>query len=92
MPRSTDLTQLAGIENENMREGQVPSTRKRENTDPVAKIKEGVEPASSKKTCRGRNTPSNELYIYSAAELSRLNQRELLADIQLFDGPFVFMV
>jgi len=28
----------------------------------------------------------NELHIYSAAELSRLNQRELLADIQLLDG------
>ena len=28
----------------------------------------------------------NELHIYSAAELSRLNQQELLADIQLLDG------
>lgn len=51
------------------------------------KIEEGVEPASGKKTRRGRN--SNELYIFSAAELSRLNQRELLADVQLLDGLFV---
>ena len=53
------------------------------------KIEEGVEPASSKKTRRGHNTSSNELHIYSAAELSRLNQRELLADVQLLDGLFV---
>ena len=50
------------------------------------KIEEGVEPASSKKTPRGQNTSSNELHIFSAAELSRLNQRELLADVQLLDG------
>jgi hypothetical protein len=80
-----------GVKDENGREGQIPSTKreKGENTDPVVKIEEGVEPASSKKTRRGRNTPSNELYIFSAAELSRLNQRELLADVQLLDGLFV---
>ncbi|KAI0297565.1 RecF/RecN/SMC protein, partial [Multifurca ochricompacta] len=32
-----------------------------------------------------RKIHSNELHIYSAAELSRLNQRELLADVQLLD-------
>ncbi|KAF8492752.1 RecF/RecN/SMC [Russula emetica] len=75
------------VEDENGREGQVPPTKrgKGENADPVVKIEEGVEPASSKKTRRGHNTPSNELHIYSAAELSRLNQRELLADVQLLD-------
>ena len=79
------------VEDENGREGQTPSTKrgKGENADPVVKIEEGVEPASSKKTRRGNNTPSNELDIYSAAELSRLNQRELLADVQLLDGLFV---
>jgi hypothetical protein len=80
-----------GVEDENGREGQVPSTKrgKRENADPVVKIEEGIEPAPSKKTRRGHNTPSSELYIFSAAELSRLNQRELLADVQLLDGLFV---
>ena len=80
-----------GVEDENGRGGQIPSTKhgKGENADPVVKIEEGVEPASSKKTRRGHNTPSNELYIFSAAELSRLNQRELLADVQLLDGLFV---
>ena len=80
-----------GVEDENGREGQIPSTKrgKGENADPVVKIEEGVEPASSKKTRRGHNTPSNELYIFSAAELSRLNQWELLADVQLLDGLFV---
>jgi len=80
-----------GVEDENGREGQIPSTKrgKGENADPVVKIEEGVEPVSSKKTRRGHNTPSNELSIFSAAELSRLNQRELLADVQLLDGLFV---
>jgi hypothetical protein len=81
-----------GVENENGHEGQVPSTKhgKGENADPVVKIEEGVDPASSKKSRRGHNTSSNELHIFSAAELSRLNQRELLADVQLLDGLFVF--
>jgi hypothetical protein len=80
-----------GVEDENGREGQIPSTKrgKGEDADPVVKIEEGVEPASSKKTRRGHNTPLNELDIFSAAELSRLNQRELLADVQLLDGLFV---
>ena len=80
-----------GVEDENGREGQVPSTKrgKGENADIVVKLEEGVEPASSKKTRRGHNTPSSELNIYSAAELSRLNQRELIADVQLLDGLFV---
>ena len=79
-----------GAEGENAREGQVPSTKREKGVkaDPVVKIEEGAEPASSKKTRRGHNTSSNELHIYSAAELSRLNQRELLADVQLLDGLF----
>ncbi len=83
-----------GGEDENGREGQVASIKheKGENADPVVKIEEGVEPVSNKKGRRGHNTPSNELYIYSAAELSRLNQRELLADVQLLDGLFVFII
>lgn len=81
----------AGVEDENGHEDQVSSAKrgKGENADPVVKIEEGVEPASSKKTRRGNNAPSNELHIYSAAELSRLNQRELLADVQLLDGLFI---
>lgn len=81
----------AGVEDENGHEGQASSAKrgKREIVDPVVKIEEGVEPASIKKTRRGKNAPSNELYIYSAAELSRLNQRELIADVQLLDGLFV---
>jgi len=80
-----------GVEDENGREGQVPSTKrgKGENADPIVKTEEEVEPASSKKTRRGHNMPSNELHIYSAAELSRLDQRGLLADVQLLDGLFV---
>ncbi len=80
-----------GGEDENGREGQI-KREKGENAEPVVKIEEGIEPASSKKGRRGHNTPSNELYIYSAAELSRLNQRELLADVQLLDGLFVFVI
>jgi hypothetical protein len=81
-----------GVKNEDGEEGQVPSTKrgKGENADPVVKTEEGVDPASSKKLRRGQNTSSNELHIFSAAELSRLNQRELLADVQLLDGLFVF--
>jgi hypothetical protein len=85
-----DPQEDGGVEDENVREGQVPSTKrgKGENADPVVKVEEGVEPASIKKTRRGHNTSSNELYIFSAAELSRLNQRELLGDVQLLDGLF----
>ncbi|KAH9980780.1 RecF/RecN/SMC protein [Russula compacta] len=70
------------------RDGQISSTRrmKRENdVDPVVKTEEGDDAAPSKKTHQHHKTPSNELHIYSAAELSRLNQRELLADVQLLD-------
>jgi hypothetical protein len=77
-----------GVEDEN---GQAPSI-KRENADPVVKTEEGVEPPLSKRTRRGHKTPSNELHIYSSAELSRLNQRELLADVQLLDGLFVLYI
>ncbi|KAH9058282.1 RecF/RecN/SMC N terminal domain-containing protein [Lactarius vividus] len=54
------------------------------NVDPIVKTEgEDLEPA--KKARQPHKTPSNELHIYSAAELSRLNQRELLADVQLLD-------
>lgn len=56
------------------------------------KTEEGDEPALSKKARRGHKTPSNELYIYTAAELSKLDQRELLADVQLLDGLFVLVI
>ena len=58
--------------------------------DPIVKTEEeDREPV--KKARQPHKTPSNELHIYSAAELSRLNQRELLADVQLLDGASVFM-
>lgn len=56
--------------------------------DPIVKTEEeDREPI--KKARQPHKTPSNELHIYSAAELSRLNQRELLADVQLLDGTLV---
>ena len=81
-------------EDEDGRETQVPLTKrvKEENADPAVKTEEGDEPALSKKTRRGHKAPSNELHIYSAAELSRLNQRELLADVQLLDGLFILII
>jgi hypothetical protein len=57
--------------------------------DLIVKTEEGDrEPV--KKARQPHKTPSHELHIYSAAELSRLNQRELLADVQLLDGVFDF--
>jgi structural maintenance of chromosome 4 len=70
----------------------VTKPRKGEKADPVVKTEEGSEPALSKKGRRGHKTPSNELHIYSAAELSRLNQRELLADVQLLDGLLILLI
>ncbi len=61
--------------------------KKNNHANPVVKTEEGVEPV---KKARQPKTPSNELHIYSAAELSRLNQRELLADVQLLDGVLSF--
>lgn len=59
--------------------------------DPIVKTEEeDREPV--KKARQPHKTPSNELHIYSAAELSRLNQRELLADVQLLDGASVFIM
>ncbi|KAF8274355.1 RecF/RecN/SMC [Lactarius quietus] len=52
--------------------------------EPTVKT-EGEDPEPVKKARQLHKTPSNELHIYSAAELSRLNQRELLADVQLLD-------
>jgi hypothetical protein len=82
-----------GGEDENGGEDQVPLTKrvKGEKADLVVKTEEGSEPASIKKGRRGHKTPSNELHIYSAAELSRLNQRELLADVQLLDGLLILL-
>ncbi|KAI9453551.1 RecF/RecN/SMC N terminal domain-containing protein [Lactarius psammicola] len=51
---------------------------------PIVKTEE-EDLESVKKARQPHKTPSNELHIYSAAELSRLNQRELLADVQLLD-------
>ena len=81
-------------EDEDGRETQAPSTKhvKVENADPTVKTEEGDEPALSKKAHRGHKSPSNELHIYSAAELSRFNQRELLADVQLLDGLFILKI
>ncbi|KAH9953375.1 hypothetical protein BC827DRAFT_1248888 [Russula dissimulans] len=76
------------VPDEAEREGQASSTPrvKRENeTDPVVKTEEGDEHIPGKKARQRHKSPSNELHIYSAAELSRLNQRELLADVQLLD-------
>jgi structural maintenance of chromosome 4 len=56
------------------------------------KTEEGHEPVPSKKPRQSQKAPSSELHIYSAAELSRLNQRELLADVQLLDGLFVLVI
>jgi hypothetical protein len=53
--------------------------------DPIVKT-EGEDAEPVKKARQPHKTPSNELRIYSAVELSRLNQRELLADVQLLDG------
>ena len=83
------------MQDETGNEGQVSSTKrgKRENdTDPVVKTEEGQEPVPRKKSRQPHKTPSNELHIYSAAELSRLNQRELLGDVQLLDGLFILMI
>jgi hypothetical protein len=74
-------------------DGQVPSTKRRKNkndADPIVKTEEGEVPVSAKTARQYHKTPSIELHIYSAAELSRLNQRELLADVQLLDGVFLF--
>jgi len=65
------------VPDETEHEGQASSTphMKRENkADPVVKIEEGNEHIPGKKTCQSHKRPSNELHIYSAAKLSRLNQ------------------
>jgi structural maintenance of chromosome 4 len=75
-------------------EGQVSSTnggREESDANPVVKTEEGYEPAPNKKSRQPHKPPSNELHIYSAAELSRLNQRELLADVQLLDGLLILV-
>ncbi|KAI0253228.1 RecF/RecN/SMC N terminal domain-containing protein [Lactifluus subvellereus] len=73
---------------ESGRDGQTSSTKRRKgenDANPVVKTEEGEEPVPAKNARQRHKTPSNELHIYSAAELSRLNQRELLADVQLLD-------
>ena len=83
------------MQEEHRHEGQVSSTNGRigeSDTNPVMKTEEGCEPAQSKKSRQPHKSPSNELRIYSAAELSRLNQRELLADVQLLDGLFILVI
>ena len=74
------------------RQGDPDSSAKRvkeeSHDDPIVKT-EGEDREPAKKT-RQPKTASNELHIYSASELSRLNQRELLGDVQLLDGVLVF--
>ncbi|KAI9444561.1 RecF/RecN/SMC [Lactarius indigo] len=74
-------------EGENGKDGPGSSAKRdkgESNVDPIVKT-EGEDPEPAKKARQPHKTPSNELHIYSAAELSRLNQRELLADVQLLD-------
>jgi len=83
------------MQDKNRNEGQVSSTKHRKgdnNTNPIVKTEERHEPAPSKKSCQPHKTPSNKLHIYSAAELSWLNQCELLSDIQLLDGLFILVI
>jgi hypothetical protein len=73
-------------------QGPGPSTKRRKggnDADPAVKTEEGEEPVPAKAARQHHRAQSNELHIYSAAELSKLNQRELLADVQLLDGQFV---
>ena len=83
------------VQDENRNEGQVSSTKHRKgdnNTNPIVKTEEGHEPTLSKKSCQPHKTPSNKLYIYSAAELSWLNQHKLLGNIQLLNGLFILVI
>ena len=83
------------VQDENGNERQISSTKRgkgEDDTDTVVKTEEGHEPAPSKKSRQPHKTSSNELHIYSAAELSRLNQRELLGDVQLLDGLFILAI
>ncbi|KAN0127918.1 RecF/RecN/SMC N terminal domain containing protein [Lactarius tabidus] len=65
-------------------ESSAKRVKEENDADPTVKTEEeDREPV--KKARQPQKTPSNELHIYSAAELSRLNQRELLADVQLLD-------
>jgi hypothetical protein len=78
----------------NGQDGQASSAKRGKggsHADPVVKT-EGEDPEPVKKARQHHKTPSNELRIYRAAELSRLNQRELLADVQLLDGVLVLLV
>jgi hypothetical protein len=45
-------------------------------------------PAPAKKKVRER-TPSYELHIYSAEELSKFKKREMIADSELLDGTII---
>ena len=54
-------------------------------------LDEKREPASSKKSRQTHKAPLHKLHINSASELSRLNQHELLTDIQLLDGTFILV-
>jgi hypothetical protein len=74
-------------------QGPGPSTKRRKgekDADPAVKTEEGEEPVPTTAARQHHKAHSNELHIYSAAELSRLKQRELLADVQLLDGQFVW--
>jgi hypothetical protein len=71
-------------------ESSAKRVKEESDADPTVKTEEGEDREPVKKARQPQKTSSNELHIYSAAELSRLNQRELLADVQLLDGVLVF--
>lgn len=66
-------------------ESSAKRVKEESDADPTVKTEEGEDREPVKKARQPQKTSSNELHIYSAAELSRLNQRELLADVQLLD-------
>ena len=56
---------------------------KDEPTDPKVKEEPDIEPVRKP---RREKVPSSELHIYTAEELSKFNQRDLMADAELLDG------
>ncbi|KAI0275213.1 RecF/RecN/SMC N terminal domain-containing protein [Gloeopeniophorella convolvens] len=70
---------------EDAQDGSAKREKGKGKADPPVKTEDGEQPAPIKKARQRHQTPSHELHVYSRAELSRLNQRELLADVQLLD-------
>jgi structural maintenance of chromosome 4 len=58
------------------------------NSDGEAVKVEPDQPAPAKKKVRER-TPSYELHMYSAEELSKFKKREMIADSELLDGTLI---